>query len=226
MPLPLKIVGMKHKFTPTILLAVVQFLLYSGADAFAGRGMPYKQIRTGDRLIKTQFDIKAAEPEAVLNKTVDNLKGVFQRYVPALDSNTTIVSPLKVGGSATRPTFHIALRKCVLVVCETVELDAAISLRDVNGSCARNFVLDADLRRSSPRMSENYQALKVDICFQSKDTNARITTEAWAIRAPSYSDGIVTDEILKMLKMQIQPMSDALKKSLIANGAAAIRKGL
>lgn len=220
---PLKIEDMKNNllFTTVALLALSCFGFEQ--DSFAQRGTPQRKIRSSDRLIKTQFDIKAAEPEAVLNKTIENLKGVFLRYKPALDSNTEIVSPLKVGGTATRPNFSIGLRKCVFVVCETVDLEAAMSLREVSGSCERNLVLDADLRRSSARMSDNFQALKVDICFQSKGTNARITTDAWAIRAPSYSDGLVTDEILKMLKMQIQPMSDALKKSLVANGASVIR---
>jgi len=214
---------MKNNQPFNLVTLIVLSCFAFAQDSYARSGTSQRQQRSSDRLIKTQFDIRAAEPEAVLNKTIENLKGVFQRYKPALDSNTEIVSPLKVGGTAARPNFSVGLRKCVFVVCETVDLEAAISLREVSGGCERNLVLDADLRRSSARMSDNFRALKVDICFQSKGTNARITTEAWAIRAPSYSDGLVTDEILKMLKMQIQPMSDALKKSLIANGANAIR---
>lgn len=177
------------------------------------------QAASSDPLAKESFFFTASDPGLVLEKTAGNLKAVFKRYQPALDSSTTIVSPLKVGGSDSRPTINVVLKKCVLFVCETVELDASISMRDVAGKCQRQFVMDADLRRSSKAMSDNYQALKVDICYRSSGQKGQIDIDAFAIRAPSYSEGVVTDEILKMLGLQVKPMSEALRKTLAAGGA-------
>lgn len=177
------------------------------------------QAAASDPLAKESFSYSANDPGLVLEKTAANLKAVFKRYQPALDSSTTIVSPLKVGGSDSRPTINVVLKKCVLFVCETVELDASISMRDVAGKCQRQFVLDADLRRSSKTMSDNYQALKVDICYRSSGQKGQIDIDAFAVRAPTYSEGVVTDEILKMLVLQVKPMSEALRKTLAAGGA-------
>ena len=179
---------------------------------------------TADRLAKTEFTFTANNPDRVLEATVEKLKDVFQRYRPVVDSSTTIISPLQVTGSQSNPRLRMTAKKCVLFQCQTVELDASVTIREVSGSCRQNYVLDADLTRSGEILAKNYEALKVNICYGSARTTGRVQGEAFAMRAPTYGGGVIANEILKMLNLQVQPMSQAIKESLIANGAKRRRR--
>ena len=90
-----------------------------------------------DLLARKSFEFRAASPDAVLEKTVSDLRGVFRLYKPALDSSTKLIRPLVVGGSASHPTINLVAKKCGLFICKEVELDASISIREVSGSCRR-----------------------------------------------------------------------------------------
>lgn len=172
-----------------------------------------------DLLAKRSFEFRASSPDTVLEKTVSDLRAVFRLYKPAFDSSTKVIRPLTVGGSTSHPTINLVAKKCVLFICKEVELDATISLREVSGSCRRNYVLSADLTRSSDMLSDNYESLSVNICYQASGQKATSQVVAYADRAPKYSDGAVSKEIIKMLTMQIEPMTEALRKGLQNNGA-------
>jgi hypothetical protein len=198
---------MKLTFCLGLLAALLPF--HPALGYFAG----------SDLLAKRSFEFRASSPDTVLEKTVSDLRAVFRLYKPAFDSSTKVVRPLKVGGSTSHPTINLVAKKCVLFLCKEVELDATISIREVSGSCRRNYVLNADLSRSSEMLSDNYESLSVNICYQASGQKAVSQVEAYAHRAPRYSDGAVTKEIVKMLTMQIEPMTEALRKSLQSNGA-------
>lgn len=192
------------------ILWVICFLISPIATALAG---------PADRLVKTEFTFSAENPDRVLEATVEKLKDVFKRYRPVVDSGTTIISPLQVTGSQANPRLRMTAKKCVLFQCQTVELDASVTIREVSGTCRQNYVLDVDLTRSGEILAKNYEALKVNICYGAARSTGRVQGEAFALRAPTYGGGIIANEILKMLNLQIQPMSQAIKESLIANGA-------
>jgi hypothetical protein len=180
-------------------------------------------LAPADRLASTEFTFRANNPDRVMEITTAKLKEVFERYRPAVDSNTTIISPLQVTGSQTNPRIQMTAKKCVLFQCQTVKLDASITLREVSGSCRQNYVLNADLSRSGEILARNYDALSVNICYSSARANARVQGEAFALRASTYEGGIIANEILKMLALQIPPMSKAIRESLAANGGNRVR---
>jgi hypothetical protein len=179
-----------------------------------------------DFLARQTLQYRADDPRAVLDTTVQKLRDVFRRYRPVFDSGTTVISPLKIGGSQSQPTMNMVVRKCVLFICETVEIDATIRLRERSGSCERNFTLEAELSRSSKPLTDNYEQLRVESCFRSNRSQGSISIEGYADRARTYSSGPVSNEIVKMLGLQVEPMSRALLESLKANGgtAAVIRR--
>lgn len=200
----------KAKWKFLVLSSLLSVL--TGADSQAYWG-------PADPLGRSEFNFSAANPDQVLEKTAAMPKSIFRRYKPALDSKTKIISPLQVTGTESNPTMQMTVRKCVLIKCETIALEASINIREISGSCRQNYVLQADLRRSSETLSQNYESLQVNICYQSARQSGYIKAEAFAARAPTYSDGIITKEILKMLKMQIPAMTKAIQDSLEANGA-------
>jgi hypothetical protein len=184
---------------------------------------PAKGFAASDSLARESFTFEASDPDTVLENTAANPKAVFQRYRPALDSSTKVIRPLRIGGSAAHPTFNMVVKKCVLFVCKEVELDGTVTLEEVSPTCRRNYRLSADLSRSSSLLAENYASLTVNLCYQAAGRSGRIVADAFADRAPTYSGGAVTGEILKMLKLQIEPMAAALHQTLIENGARRVR---
>lgn len=209
-------------FWGTLVLAVTL-----GAPAIADievsvrTPLPSPFLATGqmDPIASRGFRYQAADPGRVLDLTTAKLKSVFQRYRPALDSGTSVIKPLVISGSETQPRLQMTLKKCVLFICETVSLDAVVSLRETRGSCTRNFVITADLTRSSELLAKNYRALRVNICAQLADASADLQIDAFAERGAGYESGTVTQEIFKLLSAQIPPMTNALTESLRANGA-------
>lgn len=173
-----------------------------------------------DLIAQKHFAYKADNPDQVLDTTLNKLRSVFKRYTPVLDSKTKMVEPLVVGGSETRPTLRMKVRKCVLFVCQTVALDATVSARQSSsGRCQRNLVVEADLTRSDSVLADNYQSLEVRICFTSQDKKGDLQLDAYAVRGEKYASGTISQQIFDMLALQIPAMTTALTESLIANGA-------
>ena len=175
---------------------------------------------TSDSIGKLQIKITSNNSEVVLNKTLGDIRAIFQRYQPALDSQTKIKSPTKVSGSSTRPFFEVTLEKCVLILCQTVDMRADISVKDSEGKCTKNLVLRADLTRSSEILSNVYDSLDVGVCYQrSADGQGTLTLTGSAHHAPKYSGGPIQSEIYQLLKLQLNPIANATKKVLQQNGA-------
>ncbi|MBX3018462.1 MAG: hypothetical protein KF767_11265 [Bdellovibrionaceae bacterium] len=203
------------------------FAIFSGASAHAEvivveHELPPPQLLNAgqlDPIASRSFQYRAQDPAAVLNATVAKLKSVFQRYRPVVDSGTTITKPLVVSGSESNPRLQMSAKKCVLFICETVDLDASVTIREVNGNCTRNFILTADLGRSTQKLVDNFRALKVNICAQIADASADLRIDAFAERGARYESGTITNEIFKILSAQIPAMTTALTESLKANGA-------
>lgn len=194
---------MKSKFLKSILLLTLSVVSFS---SFAN-----------DRLAKGQLSIDSRDSEAVVDRTLDDLRAIFKRFRPNPDGGTW-VNELVVSGTKHNPILRMSLRKCVAFICETVDLDADVTLREERGECDRNFVLEADLSRSSQMMTDYYRRLDTNICFN-KNSNGKgsLTAVATAIRAPGFSKGIVQKQILSTLKAQANPIIEAVDESLKAN---------
>lgn len=173
-----------------------------------------------DALAQQRLTIRSQDAAGVLQRTVDNVKDVFERYHVALDSGTQIVSPLQVGGTQSHPVIKVTLKKCVTLICQTVNLDAEISVDPVSGSCAKNFVLTADMERSGQLLTDVYDRFDVAICMNNVDSaSATLDLTATAHRAPKYSSGVVQKQIFQLLQLQISPIVRALNETLQANGS-------
>lgn len=191
-----------------LIASVVSFHSFAHADS--------------DFLAQKTLSIVNANPEQVFERTADNPKAIFERYEPKLDSSSKIVSPLRIGGTQDNPTLKVSIRKCVGLICQTVDLDAEVTLKESRGSCDRNFLMQADLRRSSDTLSNTYDRLDVTICYRNtKSGEARLDLNASAHHASRYSGGIVQRQIMDFLQLQIQPITRALAETLRANGSKA-----
>lgn len=170
-----------------------------------------------DKLAKGTITINSSNSEAVLDRTLGDLRAVFKRLRPNPDGGTW-VKELVVSGTRSNPIMQMSLRKCVAFVCETVDLDADVSMREVRGECDRNFVVEADLSRSSKILTDYYRRLDTSICFnKSSSGKGTLIAEAVAIRAPGFKNGVIQKEILSTLKAQARPIIYAVDESLKAN---------
>lgn len=170
-----------------------------------------------DRLATGTIAIDSRDSEGVLNRTLDDLRAVFIRFHPSADGGEW-VHELVVGGSKMNPTLKMSLRKCVAFICETVDLDAEVSLREERGNCDRNFVLEADLQRSSQMLTDYYRRLDTEICFmRTSNGNGELRAVATAIRTSGFKKDIVQKQILSTLKAQANPIIRAVEESLKAN---------
>jgi hypothetical protein len=166
-----------------------------------------------DFLAKQTLRIGGEFPTQTFEKTADDLKRVFEKYKPALDSDTTVISPLRISGSQRRPSLSMTVEKCVLFVCKRVTLNADISVSETAGSCERNLVMEIDLKRSTQDLTDVYDQIDVGICLNKND----LVLTSQARQAPSYDTGMIQQEIFKLLKKQITPIIQALDLTLKEN---------
>jgi hypothetical protein len=176
-------------------------------------------------LATTQVSIPGPHGDAVLQATVADMKSVFQRFQPGLDSSSQIVKPLRVSGTADHPVVQVSIRKCVLVACETVDLEGDATLREVNGPCARNYQLTVDLSRSSRLLSGTYDRLDVTACYRTGGNadSGTLLLEASAHQAAGYSAGLFQRQVLGMLQLQVAPITTALDQVVKAKSRSGAK---
>jgi len=168
-----------------------------------------------DFLGKQQIKIDSKNSEVVLGRVLGDIRQVFENYQPAVDSSTTVTSPVQVSGSSTHPFMQVTMKKCVFLFCETVEMKADITAREVSGKCDKNIVLKADISRSSDILSNLYDSLDFTICYsRAQDGTGVLDYAGSAHRAPSYQGGIVQGEVYGLMKLQVAPIGVAIKKAL------------
>lgn len=171
-----------------------------------------------DSLARTSINIPGPHADLALTKTAADMRAVFQRYVPGLDSGSSIVTPLRVTGTAEHPVITVSIKKCVTFICETVDMEGSISMREIPGQCARNFALQIDLSRSSSRISDMYDRLDTTVCFKpNADGSGVLNLDASLHQARNYSDGFMQGQVFHMMELQVAPMTKALSETLRAN---------
>ena len=174
-----------------------------------------------DLLARHTIRVQGPDAEAALNLTIQNPRAIFEKYEPVVGSGSEITSPLRLGGTESHPVLLMSIRKCVFVICKTVDLDAEISIREVTGKCDRNFMMDADLARSGQMLTDVYDRFNVSICFKKAAAgDGTLDFTAQAHQAPSYSSGIVQRNIFEMLQLQIGPITKAINDTLRNNSGS------
>jgi len=166
-----------------------------------------------DFLAQATVEMPGNHASDVLHCLVANPKAVFEHYQPALDSSSTIVRPVEVTGTANHPIMQVSIKKCVVFICETVDLDADITIREgAQAGCDRAFQLTADLGRSSDLVRNIYSSLEIAICFKaSPDGSGHLNLSASATQAEGYSQGFTQQQMFNMLKLQVEPIVAAVK---------------
>src|ERR1700733_3782840 len=61
--------------------------------------------------------------ESYLQSKVVDLKDLMQYYQVALDSGSTITTPEAFSGTEQNPVMTVSVKKCVLIICQTVDLE-------------------------------------------------------------------------------------------------------
>lgn len=170
-----------------------------------------------DLLDKRELAIRSERFGDVITLTAENLKDVFLGYKIALDSGLTIVKPLVISGTQANPNMKVTLKKCIAIICETVSLDADLTITKVNGACDENFVLKADLQKSSDRLTEVYDYFYTTICANGSAQGAKAVLTSYAFRASTYSGGFIASTIKDILQLQIAPILKSLQTELDKN---------
>ena len=160
--------------------------------------------------------------DAVLIKTVMEPKGLYQRYKPQMDSKSELISGLDVGGTVNEPVLKMKIKSCVLFICQTVDFNGVVSVKETSGSCQKNYMMQTDLSRSGSILTDVYQRLDIGLCFN-RDANNQGTLKivSKALRSDDYSTGITQRAIFGFLQLQIKPMMSALSETLKVNASKA-----
>jgi hypothetical protein len=172
------------------------------------------QTSADEFLGRAQIQFQDPNPDRKIEQIVEDPRAVFLRFQPGLDRGSKVVSGPEVGGPQTNPTLKVSIRKCVFIVCETVDLDAEARIENIPGRCSRNLNVKASLSRSSPLLSGNFQELNIQVCVQISGESANVTLGFFAVRTNSYPSGLGTKELLTMLKLQTQPLAQAFESVL------------
>lgn len=166
-----------------------------------------------DLLAQKRLAVRGSHPEQSLERTVGNLRDLFSRFQPRGDASTRVTSPAVVTGSQARPRLQFALEKCVFGICRNVPLRADLSIRPTNGSCQKNFLLEADLSASGEILTKMYDRLNVIICFNQTSANeGTLLLNALARQAPTYESGLIQRHIFQVIQLQTGPIIQALQQ--------------
>ena len=153
--------------------------------------------------------------DATLDRVTNDIRSVFYKYKPAVDSSSKITKQLRVGGSSTHPVLQVSIQKCVLFVCKVVDLDAEVSITQVQGHCARNLLMNVDLAKSSTMLTDVYDHLNVGICLsRTRDGQGNLKMIGEAHHAAQYSSGIIQKQIFGLLQLQVKPIVKALIETI------------
>jgi hypothetical protein len=174
-----------------------------------------------DKLGSLEISINSVKSEILLERMVNEVRTVFHNYKPGVDATTRIVSMPKVTGSSTHPFVNASMEKCVRVLvvdqCQTVDLNADVTVTSEKGQCAKNLLLKADISKSSSLLSDQYSELRFHICFnRSGNGKGSLRIVGDAVIAPPRGGIVlpVKDIVLDVLKLQLDPIGEAIKKTL------------
>lgn len=172
---------------------------------------------TDDFLDRRELSIKSERYGDVIALTAENLKDVFDNFKIAVGSGFTLVKPLVVSGTQAMPNLQATVRKCFAFVCRNVELDTDVTVSEVNGECAENYLLKADLQKSGELLTDVYDNFYTTICAQPTSDGAKVTLTTYATRSPNYSGGVIASTIQDFLRLQITPIMNSLQTQLNHN---------
>ena len=186
-------------------IVLILFTLFSGVFSAAA---------TMDNLAQKTFVFKSDDAANVVARMAANIKGVLAKYHPQFNDQTTIAERYTLTGTEDKPVFQITVIEHWYLLNPKVALYGAVSLREINGDCPREYLLFADLSRSSALLADSYNGLQVAVCFRPIRGGGRIEIKAQAQRSSGYTGGPIDSLVFNMLLLQVDPMTEALQESL------------
>ena len=174
------------------------------------------QSSESDFLTQNQIRIESPRSDQVLSRISKNLMGVFDRFRPALTSDSTVLSPWKVRGSRSNPLMQISVQKCVMgFACGSVALVGEASMEASGGSCTKNYRLHIDLSRSSDMVSGTYDALDANLCYKKlANGSGSLTLSQSARRASRFEAGSSQEMVLGFMKQQAPRIAQAFQEAV------------
>lgn len=182
----------------------------------------FAQAQNSDILLQKNLKLKTANIDTVLKKTEGHLKAIAENFNVRLDGNSKITRAKEVIGTLSQPVYKISIKKCVFLFCQTIDLDAEFSLKAVTGQCNYNYVLQVDLRRSSPMLTDLYSFITTGICIQKTASGAAASLRVDLLRASSYNTGIVQKQAFGLISLQGESILEAFKAVMKQNGVTEI----
>ena len=177
-----------------------------------------------DVLIQKNLTIVTDQYDQVLAKTESNIKAFVDNFNIKLASGSKITSPKVVTGTLLQPVLKVSVKKCVFIVCNTIDLDSEFTLKKnpANANCDAIYILAGDLRRSSAVLANNYSDLNTGICIKKTPTGAVASLNVVLTRSARFKSDIVQSETLKFFKLQAGSIVESLTRVLMLNGAKQV----
>lgn len=175
-----------------------------------------------DALLQKNMKIQTKDIGSVLGKTEDDVKKIVEYFDIQLDKGSKLVSAKQVGGTQNHPVLKASVKKCVFVICQTIDLDIEFHLEKIKGKCDVNYLLHADLQRSSQILTDLYSELAANICVKENTTGGTLALDVALIRADSYQSGIIQRTAFGLIQLQADALLESLVKVLKFNGADAV----
>ncbi len=170
-------------------------------------------------VLEKKLTLKTSNLSDVLIKTENNIKAFVDNFDIQLDSGTKFTSAKQVGGTILQPVLKVSVKKCVLFICQNIDLDAEFSLVTTpNKTCDYSYQLIADLQRSSLILTELYSNIITDICINSTTTGGNAQISISLQRAATFHSGIVQAETLKFIQLQTDSLVKSFETVMKLNG--------
>ncbi len=180
-----------------------------------------QQIWAQDALLQKNMTMQTTQFDAVLSRTENNIKAFVDNFNVKLDG-AKLTAPKVVSGTILQPVLKMSVKKCVFIVCQTIDFDAEFTLQKGPGACTLNYILVGDLRRSSEALAKHYTNMNTGICIQRTAQGATASLNVGLIRAATYKSGSVQKEIMKFMKNQADGIVESFSKVMLLNGVTQI----
>lgn len=181
-----------------------------------------QQTWAQDALLQKNLTMQTTQFDAVLSRTEGNIKAFVDNFNVKLDG-AKLTSPKVVAGTILQPVLKMSVKKCVFIICQTIDFDAEFTLQKGPGACTLNYILVGDLRRSSDALAKLYTNMNTGICIQKTPQGATASLNVGLMRASTYASGSVQKEILKFMKNQADGIIESFSQVMIQNGVTSIK---
>lgn len=181
-----------------------------------------------DLLLEARIEIKATDIKLILAKTEEDVRSFAENFHVRLDSKSKITKEKQVSGSILEPVMNVTVRKCVFLICQTIDLDAQFQLSKVDVAentekCDHKYELKVDLTKSSQMLSDLYSRIDSIICLNETKTGAVASLTTNLIHAERYETGIVQRQAFDLIKLQGSSILNSLVEVMKKFGASSVQ---